>query len=198
MHAYLIISGTPNAYLQTLANNLGAKKIIHEFSKIADARNLNSHTRLTLSEPILIVLENVDLATTEALNAFLKNLEEPQKNLYFALTAKNIRNVLPTIVSRCQVIVLNNQTPKPVSLNAERFLGSDINDRFLQITKIKDRETALKLVEDYIHSVHASIHSSHDYMINAHRSEIAIQTLAALKANAQVGLALTNMVVNLD
>ena len=42
--------------------------------------------------------------TVEAANAFLKVLEEPSPGVYFFLTTTNIHRILPTIVSRCQVV----------------------------------------------------------------------------------------------
>lgn len=54
----------------------------------------------------IYMLENIENATTEAMNSLLKTLEEPSPGVYAILTCENINRVLPTIQSRCQVIQL--------------------------------------------------------------------------------------------
>lgn len=51
-----------------------------------------------------ILIENAELLTTEAQNAFLKVLEEPPRDTLIVLTANNIQSLLPTIISRVQHI----------------------------------------------------------------------------------------------
>ncbi|MEE3382002.1 MAG: hypothetical protein VZQ81_09140 [Succiniclasticum sp.] len=46
------------------------------------------------------LIDEADLMTTEAANAFLKLLEEPPQHLYFILVAAKTDNMLPTILSR--------------------------------------------------------------------------------------------------
>ena len=50
------------------------------------------------------IIDNADMLGTHAANAFLKTLEEPQENLVLILLARTKESVLPTIVSRCQVV----------------------------------------------------------------------------------------------
>ena len=52
---------------------------------------------------ILHLIENV---TEQAINSILKFLEEPGKNVYAFLTTNNENSILPTIISRCQVMHL--------------------------------------------------------------------------------------------
>lgn len=52
-----------------------------------------------------IVIQNAHLLTIEAQNALLKVLEEPPHFVYFVLIAPTPQNFLPTILSRCQVII---------------------------------------------------------------------------------------------
>ncbi|MEE0966926.1 MAG: hypothetical protein U0L85_07730 [Bacilli bacterium] len=54
----------------------------------------------------IYMIEEIENATTEAMNSLLKTLEEPSAGIYAILTCKNINKVLPTIQSRCQVIQL--------------------------------------------------------------------------------------------
>lgn len=50
------------------------------------------------------ILDRVDLLGTQAANAFLKTLEEPPSDIVFILLGRTRDSVLPTIVSRCQVV----------------------------------------------------------------------------------------------
>jgi len=50
------------------------------------------------------ILDEVDRMTSPAANALLKTLEEPPPDLIFILITANLEGILPTIVSRCQLI----------------------------------------------------------------------------------------------
>ena len=76
--------------------------------KIAQVRELTR--QLTLA-PIegpwqIAVLDRFELATAGAANALLKTLEEPPPGVILVLLAQQTEVMLPTIVSRCQIITL--------------------------------------------------------------------------------------------
>ena len=52
----------------------------------------------------IYILDRVDLLGVSAANAFLKTLEEPAPGITFILLGRTREAVLPTIVSRCQVV----------------------------------------------------------------------------------------------
>lgn len=54
----------------------------------------------------VVIIDEFDLATTSAANALLKTLEEPPAGVILLLSAARLESLLPTIVSRCQVISL--------------------------------------------------------------------------------------------
>ena len=58
------------------------------------------------SERKACIIWGLDYLNTEGANKLLKILEEPPKQTYFLLIAKDERKVLPTITSRCQIINL--------------------------------------------------------------------------------------------
>lgn len=60
----------------------------------------------------VIILCHFERATPEAANALLKTLEEPPPQVVLLLTATEADALLPTIVSRCQVI---NLRPLPIA-----------------------------------------------------------------------------------
>jgi DNA polymerase-3 subunit delta' len=61
------------------------------------------------------VLANFERATTSAANALLKTLEEPTPQVVLILTAPDPAALLPTIVSRCQMLTLRPLSPMVVS-----------------------------------------------------------------------------------
>ncbi|MBS5588274.1 MAG: hypothetical protein KHX14_05575 [[Clostridium] spiroforme] len=52
----------------------------------------------------IYIIENIEYATPEAMNTLLKMLEEPTNGIYALFTTKNKNKILPTILSRCQII----------------------------------------------------------------------------------------------
>jgi DNA polymerase-3 subunit delta' len=61
----------------------------------------------------LAILHDFHRATQSAANALLKTLEEPPPNVVIVLLAPDADSLLPTIVSRCQLVSLR---PLPVQL----------------------------------------------------------------------------------
>ena len=55
---------------------------------------------------MIYVLHLIENMTEQAINSILKFLEEPGKNVYAFLTTNNENSILPTIISRCQVMHL--------------------------------------------------------------------------------------------
>ena len=70
---------------------------------------------------VYIFLE-ADSFNTEAANAFLKTLEEPPPHVYFILVTDHAERLLPTVVSRCQVVAFS---PVPLKVTT-----ADIQGRF--------------------------------------------------------------------
>ncbi len=57
------------------------------------------------------ILDRADLLGASAANAFLKTLEEPSEDVVFILLGRTRESVLPTIVSRCQVVPFRHIPP---------------------------------------------------------------------------------------
>lgn len=56
----------------------------------------------------IYIIRDCEKMRTEAANSMLKFLEEPEDGIVAILMTNNINNVLPTIISRCKIIKLNN------------------------------------------------------------------------------------------
>jgi DNA polymerase III gamma/tau subunit len=195
MHAYLLIGKGGG---EGLAKKLKAKIMDFPIQKIDDVRSLNSLIRLSFHEPTLIVCQNIHEATEEALNAFLKNLEEPQDNIYFLLTAPSTRKVLPTIVSRCQIIRIKRKDNETLERNLDEFLNLGTPKKLEYIDKIKDRKDAIDLAESLIIFMHRKLHEKEvKYSLLAEKIEVVQETLTCLKSNGNVNLHLSKMAINL-
>lgn len=73
---------------------------------------------------ILHLIENM---TIEAVNSILKLLEEPGKQIFAFLTTNNENSVLPTIISRCQVLHLK-QIDKNIVVKDALKNGINVKD----------------------------------------------------------------------
>lgn len=89
---------------------------------------------------MIYVIHLVENMTPEAINSILKFLEEPGKNIYAFLTTNNENNVLPTIISRCQVLrlklvdcqkIINNAVVLGVNQDDAELLSYFYNDENL-------------------------------------------------------------------
>ena len=82
--------------------------------KIEQVRALNRQLVLAPVEGSwqVAVLDQFESATAGAANALLKTLEEPSPNVMLILLAQQAEALLPTIVSRCQVLALR-PIPQP-------------------------------------------------------------------------------------
>lgn len=70
---------------------------------IDSVRDLYQSTR-SKQEKRAIIIDDADALTHAAQNALLKLLEEPTPNIYFILTTHNKSKLLPTIISRTQLL----------------------------------------------------------------------------------------------
>ena len=179
------------------AKKLGVKILEFPLVKIEDTRELGKFTALKLTEPTAIIINSIENATAAAQNAFLKNLEEPQENLFYILTAANLAAILPTIVSRCQIIKAKSVQRIANSENAKEFLEKTIGEKLLFLDKIKDRGEAKDFVQEVVFYLHDELMKSDDKEKITKNLEILTRTLNNLKANGNVNLQLANMTINL-
>mgnify|MGYP003294715102 FL=1 len=84
------------------------EKIIGNFDK----------TALEEKGIMIYILHLVETMTPIAINSLLKFLEEPGKNIFAFLTTENETKILPTIISRTQVLRFNEVNRKDVILEA--------------------------------------------------------------------------------
>ncbi len=71
----------------------------------------------------VMVVEDADRLTEQACNALLKAIEEPTEHTMWLLCAPTVEDVLPTIRSRCRLVVLSTPTTPEVAGFLVRSLG---------------------------------------------------------------------------
>lgn len=193
MHAYIIVARNKNKAQEKIIEIINTgdyKRIDFNLQKIEDTRDLKRLTKFSFSDKTAFVINDIDKATNESLNAFLKNLEEPGKNVIYLLTASNIANVLPTIASRCEVIILGNEENTEFSKEIINFKNLTIDEKFEYVSKIKDRNEAISFIENLIYIDHQN--KIFDNLENC------LKTLNNLKVNGNVSLQLANFVVTMN
>lgn len=99
-------------------------------------------------------------------NKILKFLEEPEENIHAILITENIDKILSTIISRCQVINIQNQ-----GIAIEDSVIKDMKD-FLNEIAINNEET-IAYVQKYWK----------DYMADREQFEIAFDTIEKIITN---------------
>ncbi|HHY46364.1 MAG TPA: DNA polymerase III subunit delta' [Firmicutes bacterium] len=100
----------------------GATIRIEQVREVRRSAGLKAHT----SGWRVWVFEDSDKMTEEAANALLRTLEEPPPRSVMVLTTSNPFLVLPTIVSRCQVVRFGHVSlPEINAILTERFDLSD-------------------------------------------------------------------------
>lgn len=108
----------------------GEKKSI----KKSDVSQIESQSEKTAFEEKgirIYVMHLVENMTTEAVNSLLKFLEEPGEEIYAFLTTNNESYILPTIISRCQLLRLKTVDRKQIIEEAIQDGVEDSDAEFL-------------------------------------------------------------------
>ena len=120
--------------------------------KKAEVGNIETQFEKTAFESkgiMIYIIHLVENMGVEAVNSILKFLEEPGSEIYAFLTTNNENNVLPTIISRCQVLRLklvnrNEVIEDAINLNVPRedaeLLSYFYNDGELIYDILEDKD----------------------------------------------------------
>ena len=193
MHAFIFTATDTdllNIRISDLVEEQKASRLDFELEKISDIKTLRSIVKLKLSKKTAIVIKNIDSATLEAQNSFLKNLEEPQEKLIYILTANNLNQVIPTIISRCQIIKLISNKTSFQSDGEANFSNLSIDEQLIFISKIKDRSEAVNFTQDLMMAERTLGHFDN--------VEQCLETYKKLQANGNVPLQLLNLVAKMN
>jgi DNA polymerase III delta prime subunit len=105
-----------------------------------------------------VIIEDAHLLTPEAQNALLKVLEEPPANTILILGSDSKEALLPTILSRCQIIELETDQPKltekakqDLQAFIDQLLTMPMGERLKKAEALaKDKDKALIWIEKLI------------------------------------------------
>lgn len=123
----------------------GEKLGITEAKKIKEFFSLKPYS----AKGKAVVLEDAPALTDEAQNALLKTIEELPEEATLILGTNSDVNLLPTILSRCEITTLDTKSDtaelyNKYSKELERLIDSSIEERFGYIEKLKEKEEFLK------------------------------------------------------
>ena len=204
-------------------------------------RELISTLRTYAINRRVIIIDEADSMTEPSQNAFLKALEEPNKNTNFILVAKNPKLMLDTVRSRCQTLTLHKTTStqdkkllekynldpassqqilflaagrplliKELAENPEKFaeyrqLATDAKqilatnreyDTFKNLAKyFSDRQKAILLTDIIVNMIRFQSLSRGMNPSLEEQLEKTTSVASALKSNANVRMALTQLVI---
>lgn len=139
---------------------------------------------------MVYILHLVENMTVEAINSILKFLEEPGSEIYAFLTTNNETGILPTIISRCQVLrlkqidrqdVIDSAIALGVEQSDAELLSYFYNDSELIQESLEDNDEkdnyldAKKALEEFLESLkdedyRASIYYAQTYIVNQVRT----------------------------
>lgn len=106
-----------------------------------------SKTALEVSNKKIYILNRIENATIEALNALLKFLEEPSDDVVAILICEQQDKLLPTIVSRCQVIPFKKIPPNEILKQCQSMQMNEL-DAYLLSNLVGDLNQINEIIED--------------------------------------------------
>ncbi|NOY78956.1 MAG: DNA polymerase III subunit delta' [Calditrichaeota bacterium] len=129
-----------------LAKSSLAKILIdntRDLKRFVSLKIYNAHYRV-------ILISEADRMTEQAANSILKLLEEPPEKTVLILTTSKLNQLLPTIVSRCQVIPFSPL--RPADIQAELLRRGTDETRAAVVSRLAQgnfRKAMIFLQEDY-------------------------------------------------
>lgn len=166
-HAYLILGGKRTTRQAKLLEIFQKKRPENQPEKDLDTSILESETTIKIEEirelerllslkpytqpPKIAIIKEAEKLTFEAQGALLKILEEPPGETIFLLTTLDEANLLPTIISRCQLIrlpqepeiILQSKEKEEIKVLVEKILRAKIGQRIKIAEEIVGREETI-------------------------------------------------------
>ncbi len=158
----LLVSKNQNKQIEYLdqfknkeaVKDISIQRVIPEKSfSIEDVRNIKKTIFLKAfsGDKKVLIIHDFDSASIDAQNAMLKILEEPPLDTQIFLLAQT-DNLLPTVLSRCKVVKLEETKQKideNIFLEFQNLIQANISEKFyFAQEKSKDKKELLKWIED--------------------------------------------------
>lgn len=142
----ILIEGLKGSGKTYCAKQFADRKGITTFHKVqpkvADIKAVLEQS-MSLTEPHVLCIENLDTGSVNASQAILKYLEEPLSNVYIIVTCLNKSKLSSTIPSRSVCVKLDNPTEDDLY-----FYGKSLNSQKLEIIKKYEVYQTAKTLED--------------------------------------------------
>lgn len=132
MFPLLVVSQTPKYFEDFFAEYREKNKIknsqlftiepVKTELAIAQVRDLKRSLLTSSGITRYLIIKCLDTASAEVQNALLKTFEEKTSNNQFIMPITSLSPILPTIQSRCQVIVLSKNFPITIRPQTEALL----------------------------------------------------------------------------
>lgn len=179
MHAYLIVGGTKESRIAEIQNRLNGRAIspfdVITVNVEGDSEHIGIDAIRSFKKRLLLspqhsqfsagIVESAASMTQEAQNALLKLLEEPPPHALIFCEAENSDVLLPTIVSRCEVMTMKSS----YSHNAELLpaitimLTGTINEKLTLVDSLpKERPLIKEWVQAIIAETRTLMLKNHD------------------------------------
>lgn len=138
-------------------NNYSELKIIESESSIIKKEQLlelqSDFSRSSIEGKYRIyIIKDCDKMNKQASNCLLKFLEEPNPNIIAILLTNNFSKLLTTIVSRCQVIRLNNVVSLKNDSTLDNFALINTDNKKDYLAFLED-STKLELIDNIIYFI---------------------------------------------
>lgn len=127
---------------------------------VKDAKKVREHFHLKpySAKGRVVVIWQSDRLTLDAQNSLLKTLEEAPTEALLILTAKSEQELLPTVISRCQIInvlslgrLTNKDKLQKWSNTLDELMASTTTQKFQIIEKTEDKDEMFEALIVYVH-----------------------------------------------
>lgn len=146
------------------------------------------------SDKKYLIVYDIDHSTVEAQNALLKLTEEPPAHVQIILTCQYVHAVLPTIISRAEVIYADEKVEKPTNSLTE-LIKSSLSERMNRAGEWSSG-SAITVVLDLIESGHRELETEPSLaLLNA--VKVCQQAYQALRVNTNSRLTLEWLVMQI-
>lgn len=129
----------------------------------------------------IYIITSIENATKEAMNSLLKMLEEPIEGIYAIFTTQNINKVLPTIISRCQVIEIKPDN-KEILKNELIEDGFEIENANILSVLMNDKNKILEMDENKFNDIKIEVLNFVEDLF-LHKENLIINTQIHLMKN---------------
>lgn len=212
MHAYIIAGGLFDERITWINNELSLQHISSFDTRSLDIqkealsigiKEVKEFIKQLLLAPIYSkrsagIIKNAHFLTPDSQNALLKTLEEPPQHANIYIELQDASTLLPTILSRCQIIQRNTKSVLSQDLIILQLCDTKLSvgqKMALLDNEISNKEEAKIWVTQAIHTLHAN-RTTVSSAIYKHMMNHLLTASSHLAANVSYKLAIDQICVH--